>query len=64
MNIKSFFVTLAAISLLPISSFAEEKSPITIGEVEMLTDVKSKGFAQVQKKNWEVGRQDDPRIER
>ena len=55
MNIKNVLKAITAILLLPLNALAEEPAPITIGDVEMKTDVKSEAFEQVRGKigKWE-----------
>ncbi len=55
MNVKKFSKIVIALLLLPMNALAAEPGPITIGDVEMLTDAKSEGFEQVREKigKWE-----------
>ena len=55
MSIKNFLKSNMALLLLPMSALATDPDPITIGDVEMLSDAKSEGFEQVREKigKWE-----------
>jgi len=55
MNVKKNSKIVMALLLLPLNALAAEPDPVSIGDVEMLTDAKSEGFEQVRERigKWE-----------